>query len=240
MGPEAFDPEQDVPRGPLILLVDDDARLCALMAEYFAANGYRLEIAHDGRQGLAQAAFGVYDLIILDVMLPLLDGFEVLRQLRRESAVPVIMLTARVTEVDRIAGLDAGADDYLPKPFGPAELLARIRAVLRRSGHRVALAAATLTVNDLRMDVRLREVWRADNRIDLTAIEFDILEMLVRSSGRVVSRDAIATVLYKRETTPYERTLDVHMSHLRKKLGYRDRTAIRTVRGVGYLLTASE
>src|SRR5258708_313234 len=146
--PDAVDAEQRS-RGPLILLVDDDARLCALMAEYFAANGYRLEVAHDGRQGLARAALGVYDLIILDVMLPLLDGVEVLRHLRRESAVPVIMLTARVNEEDRIAGLDAGADDYLPKPFGPGELLARSRAVLRRSGHGFALGGSTLAVNDL-------------------------------------------------------------------------------------------
>jgi two-component system, OmpR family, response regulator CpxR len=222
-----------------ILLVDDDADLCALMSDFFSQHEFSIEAAHDARRGLARALEGGYDLVILDVMLPVLDGFELLKQLRRRSSVPVIMLTARTAQPDRIAGLDAGADDYLPKPFGPDELLARIRAVLRRSGQGTAKSQIA-EAGDVRVNSQTREVWRADKLIDLTAIEFDILDFLVRSAGRVVSRDELAAVLYQRESTPYERALDVHISHLRKKLEPGDRVQIRTVRGVGYLLSSPE
>jgi two-component system response regulator CpxR len=208
------------------------------MAEFFSQHEFAIEAAHDGPRGLARALEGQYDLVILDVMLPVLDGFELLKQIRRRSSVPVILLTARTAQTDRIAGLNAGADDYLPKPFGPEELLARMRAVLRRSGPGAAPSQA-IEAGGVRVDSQTREVWVADEPLDLTAIEFDILDFLVRSAGRVVSRNELAAVLYQRESTPYERALDVHISHLRKKLERGDRVQIRTVRGVGYFFAAS-
>jgi two-component system response regulator CpxR len=218
--------------------VDDDTDLCALMADFFSQHEFAIEAVHDGPCGLARALEGQYDLVILDVMLPVLDGFELLKQIRRRSSVPVILLTARTAQTDRIAGLNAGADDYLPKPFGPEELLARMRAVLRRSGPGAAPSQA-IEAGGVRVDSQTREVWVADEPLDLTAIEFDILDFLVRSAGRVVSRNELAAVLYQRESTPYERALDVHISHLRKKLERGDRVQIRTVRGVGYFFAAS-
>ncbi len=208
------------------------------MADFFAEHGVALEAVHDGRTGLARALEPGFELIILDVMLPVLNGFEVLAQIRRRSAVPVIMLTARIEQQDRIAGLDAGADDYLPKPFGPEELLARIRAVLRRAGHARDAKSTLVEAGGLRLNPQTREVWRDNERIDVTSIEFDILDLLARSSGRIVSRDELSAALHQRQTTPYERSLDVHMSHLRKKLEGGERALIRTVRGVGYLFSA--
>lgn len=220
-----------------ILLVEDDTELCALMADFFTQHGLSLEAAHDGRKGLQRALEGSFDLVILDGMLPVLDGFEVLKQLRRRSEVPVIMLTARTDQRDRIAGLNAGADDYLPKPFGPEELLARIRAVLRRSGASEQGKSQTFEIDGLKLDERSREVWAGDERIDVTSIEFDILDLLARSAGRIVSRDELTAALYQRESNPYERSLDVHISHLRKKLERGEMTPIRTVRGVGYMFS---
>ena len=169
------------------------------------------------------------------VMLPLLDGFMVLQQLRKRSTVPVIMLTARIEQHDRIAGLDSGADDYLPKPFGPEELLSRMRAVLRRAGHTSNARPSLLEAGGIRMNPLAREARRGEAPLELTGIEFDILETLVRAAGRIVSRDELMAALHQREATPYERSLDVHVSHLRKKLDTPGRTYIRTVRGVGYL-----
>jgi len=223
-----------------ILLIDDDGELCALMEEYFSGQGFRLESVRDGARGLARAFEGGFDLILLDVMLPVVDGFEILRQIRRRSAVPVIMLTARTAERDRIAGLDEGADDYLPKPFGPDELLARIRAVLRRTGRPVAAKAGMIEAGGVRVNPRTHEVWSGDTPVELTSIEFDIFDLLVRAAGRAVSRDEIAAVLYHREATPYERSVDVHLSHLRKKLECGGPPLIRTVRGVGYMICAPE
>ncbi len=218
--------------------MDDDTDLCALMADFFSQHEFVIEAAHDGPRGLARALEGQYDLVILDVMLPVLDGFELLKQIRRRSSVPVILLTARTAQTDRIAGLNAGADDYLPKPFGPEELLARMRAVLRRTGQGTALSEVA-EAGGVRVDSQTREVWVEGETVDLTAIEFDILDFLVRAAGRVVSRNELAAVLYQRESTPYERSLDVHISHLRKKLERGDRVQIRTVRGVGYFFAAS-
>jgi two-component system, OmpR family, response regulator CpxR len=218
-----------------ILLVDDDAELCALMLTFFSQHGFRVESAYDGRRGLARALEGGFDLILLDVMLPGLDGFEVLHQLRRRSAVPVIMLTARTEQADRITGLNTGADDYLPKPFGPEELLARIRAVLRRTSQPGRLRPEALEIGGIRLELTTRQVWRGETRVELTSIEFEILDLLMRSAGRAVSRDELSAVLYQREMSPYERSIDVHVSHLRKKLENGGRAVIRTVRGVGYL-----
>jgi two-component system response regulator CpxR len=216
-----------------ILLIDDDVVLCSLMEDFFSANDFRLDFVHEGAAGLATAFQGKHDLILLDVMLPLLDGFEVLQRLRERSAVPVIMLTARSAQEDRIAGLNIGADDYIVKPFGPHELLARARAVLRRPGRLLATKGLVIE-GDIELNTKTREVRRANVPLAVTSFEFDILNLLMRSAGEVVSRDQLATVLYNREATPFERSLDVHISHLRRKLETDGRTLIRTVRGVGY------
>ena len=224
-------------KSPSILLVEDDAELSALMEEFFAAHDLTLSSAHDGEAGLARALDGTYDLVILDVMLPAMNGFDVLRQIRRRSAVPVIMLTARTAHDDRISGLNLGADDYLNKPFSPDELLARVQAVLRRAGRGPALKPEVLEANRVRLNTGTREVFYDESLVEVTSIEYDILEVLVRSAGRVVSRDDLARILYNRQANPLERVLDVHVSHLRKKLE-RGRKLIRTVRGVGYLFIA--
>jgi DNA-binding response OmpR family regulator len=221
-----------------LLLVDDDVELCGMMSEFFTQEGHRLECIYNGREGLAAALHGSFDLVILDVMLPILDGFEVLQRLRRRKDLPVIMLTARVQQSDRIRGLDAGADDYLPKPFDPDELLARIRAVLRRSESLARAEAEEIVIGNIRVRPARREAWVGDHLVDLSAAEFDLLEMLMRSAGRVVSRDEITAALFEREATPYDRFLDVHISHLRKKLEG-GRGLIRTVRGVGYVFTGA-
>ena len=225
-----------------LLLVDDDQELCAMMTEFFAQAGHRLAFANNGRDGLAAALGGAHDLVILDVMLPVLNGFEVLKQLRRRRTVPVIMLTARVEAQDRILGLDTGADDYLPKPFDPDELLARVRAVLRRSELVPPAQPPHLTIGSIRLNTATREAWSetgsAGEPVQLTGMEFDLLEMLMRSAGRVVSREEITAALFEREATPYDRFLDVHISHLRKKL-HDGQKLIRTVRGVGYMFTGA-
>jgi two-component system, OmpR family, response regulator CpxR len=219
-----------------ILLIDDDIELCELMRKYFARREVDLEVAHDGRRGLARALAGGHDLLLLDVMMPGLDGFEVLRQVRRQSQVPVIMLTARTAESDRITGLDAGADDYLPKPFGPDELLARIRAVLRRS-HRAPRNSETIEVGAIRLVPGAREVLCDGAPLAVTTVEYDLLEYLVRAAGRIVSRAELTSALYHRQASRFDRVLDMHVSNIRKKLGPHGHL-IRTVRGVGYLLGA--
>jgi len=171
-------------------------------------------------------------------MLPVFDGFTVLQQLRRRKDLPVIMLTARVRSDDRITGLNTGADDYLPKPFDPDELLARIRAVLRRTGPGNWKATEMVTIGEIQINPATREAWSDGSPVELTPLEFDLLEMLMRSAGRVVSREEITTALFEREATPYDRFLDVHVSHLRKKLEG-GRKLIRAVRGVGYVFTGA-
>jgi DNA-binding response OmpR family regulator len=178
-------------------------------------------------------------LVILDVMLPQINGFTLLHQIRRQSAVPVIMLTARTHRSDRIEGLDKGADDYLVKPFDPDELLSRVRAVLRRIARSHHLNDALTRFGEIRIDVNRREVWKGKRLVDLTAMEFDIFDLLARSAGRIVSRDEITEVLFEREATPSDRSLDVHISRLRKKLES-GHTLIRTIRGVGYVFTSTE
>jgi DNA-binding response OmpR family regulator len=220
---------------PSLLLIDDDRALCSLMSEFFSSHDFRLTTANDGPSGLGKALEGKHDLILLDWMLPALEGIEVLKHLRRKSSTPVIVLTARTAQVDRIAGLDAGADDYLPKPFGPQELLARVRAVLRRTEKRVATTSKTIQVGDVRLERESREVWLRDTPVDTTSFEFDVLDVLLSSAGRVVSRDELAAVLYQRSATPFERAIDVHVCHLRRKLETDGRTLIRSIRGVGYM-----
>jgi two-component system response regulator CpxR len=230
-------PSPNSDSGLSVLLIDDDIELGQLMGEYFAPRGLRIKAVHDGHRGLAEALDRAYDLVLLDVMLPGIDGFELLRQIRRRSLVPIIMLSARTGRADRIAGLNAGADDYLPKPFEPDELVARIHAVLRRAGRLNASRTEVVEVNGVRLAPGTRQVWCQGVVVDLTTIEFEILELLVRSAGRVVSRVELVAAIHQRPAMPLERSLDVHISHLRKKLGPVGEL-IRTVRGVGYLFRA--
>jgi two-component system response regulator CpxR len=219
-----------------LLLIDDDAELCALLGEFLTREGFAVTCEHEGNRGLERAGQPGVDLVILDVMLPGLDGFEILRRLRSHSKVPVIMLTARGEDVDRIIGLEIGADDYLAKPFNPRELAARIRAVLRRYEARPATpAAGRIEVNGIVLDPASREVYSGGKSIELTTFEFDILEMLMRSAGSVLSRDALMENFYNRKATPFDRSIDMHISHLRKKLE-RGESIIKTIRGVGYQL----
>jgi two-component system, OmpR family, response regulator CpxR len=216
-----------------IILVDDDAELCSLLREFLVREGFSVSCEHEGNRGLAKALEAGVDLVVLDVMLPGIDGFEILRRLRSQSKVPVIMLTARGEDVDRIVGLELGADDYLPKPFNPRELAARIRAILRRYEPRTESASGRLEVNGISLDPGSREVFAAGKHVELTTFEFDILEMLMRSAGRVLSRDALMEKFFNRKATPYDRSIDMHISHLRKKLDAGD-SLIKTIRGVGY------
>jgi two-component system response regulator CpxR len=218
-----------------VLIVDDDPKLCELMRDFLSQHGMTVAAVQDGLAGVREATARGFDVITLDVMLPGLDGFEVLRQIRRRTTTPIIMLTARTAPDDRIGGLEAGADDYLDKPFQPRELLARIRAILRRTTPAAAAPAGTLAVGGVRLSVARREAWCHDTPLALTTAEFDILEVLMRRAGLAVSRDELAAALYHRPASPYERTLDVHVSHLRRKLQAAGVDAIRTVRAVGYL-----
>ncbi len=215
-----------------VLLIDDDVELGSLLSEFLKREGLTIEVETDGRRGLDRALAGGMDLIILDVMLPGIDGFEILRRLREKSRVPVLMLTARGEDVDRIVGLELGADDYLPKPFNPHELSARIRAILRRTEGR-GPERGRVEVNGVALDPASRQVTVAGEPVELTTLEFDILEILMRAAGRVLSRDALMEALYNRKTTPFDRSIDMHISHLRRKLE-RGQTLIKTVRGVGY------
>jgi two-component system response regulator CpxR len=219
-----------------LLLVDDDAELCGMMVEFFTSIGHALDCAYNGRDGLARILQGGYDLAILDVMLPIINGFALLAQIRKRSTIPVIVLTTRVQPKDRVEGLNLGADDYLPKPFDPDELLARIRAVLRRTAASSA-EPSVRTCGEIVLNSTTREVRRNRMLIDVTALEFDILEMLMRASGRIVPRDEIMLTLFERMPSAYDRSLDVHISHLRKKLE-RGGALIRSIRGVGYTLVA--
>jgi two-component system response regulator CpxR len=215
-----------------ILLIDDDAELCALLEEFLSREGFSIACEHEGTRGLERAFHGGCDLVILDVMLPGLDGFEILRRIRAESRVPVLMLTARGEDTDRISGLEMGADDYLAKPFNPRELVARIRAILRRQ-ERPPSSEGPLEVNGVRIDPGTRETFANGRRVELTTFEFDILELLMRSAGQVVSRDDLMERLYNRKATAFDRSADMHVSHLRKKLET-GRPIIKTIRGVGY------
>jgi two-component system response regulator CpxR len=215
-----------------ILLIDDDAELCTLLVEFLAREGFSVECEHEGTRGLDRALHGGFDLVILDIMLPGLDGFEILHRLRPHSRVPVLMLTARGEDLDRITGLEMGADDYLAKPFNPRELVARMRAILRRL-ERPPSKEGPLEVNGVRIDPGTREASANGRQVELTTFEFDILELLMRSAGKVVSRDDLMEHLYNRKATAFDRSVDMHVSHLRKKLET-GHPLIKTIRGVGY------
>ena len=223
-----------------ILLADDDVGLCELLTEFLESEGFKIESIHDGGKVVSKVLAERYSLVILDVMLPGLSGMEVLKEIRRQSAIPVLMLTARGDDVDRIVGLELGADDYLPKPFNPRELVARIRAVLRRGrldGSRIS-QAGVYRVGDMVIDPAARHVSTGDTRIDLTTVECDLLETLAQSSGTAMSRESLVNTVLKRPFSPFDRSLDVHISNLRRKIGtYSDGSErIKTIRGLGYIL----
>jgi two-component system response regulator CpxR len=227
------------PHGEILaLLVDDDIELCELLQDALDEHDIRVEAAHDGRRGLSRALSGEHDLLLLDGMLPGLDGVELLRLVRRQSRVPVIMLTARTAAKDQVTGLDAGADDYLPKPFGTEVLLARIRAVLRRTGKALD-PSKVMEACGFRLLVRAREATIDGEPVALTTVEYDILEYLVRAAGRIVPRDELTIALFQRRAKPFDRALDTHICNLRKKIGGRG-DSIGTVRGVGYLFRVTD
>lgn len=207
-----------------------------MLSELLVREGYRVDTQNDGRRGLAAALNGGYDLLVLDVMLPGIDGFEILKRIRRESRIPIMMLTARGEDEDRIVGLELGADDYLPKPFNTRELVARVKAIMRRLEERNP--GGKLEVNGITIDPGTRDVLREGTPVEVTTFEFDILETLMRSAGRVVSRDQLMEELYGRKATPFDRSVDMHISHLRRKLEG-EKPLIKTVRGVGYQFVRS-
>ena len=222
-----------------ILIIDDDVELCNLVGEYLRAEGFTVESVHDGEGGLQRATGGEYLLVVLDVMLPGINGFEVLRRIRATSRQPVLLLTARGEDVDRIVGLEIGADDYLPKPFNPRELVARIRAVLRRTrgdGSGSAAAPEAVHVGDVELDPATRTVRLQGKPVELTSVEFNLLEVLLREAGRVVPRERLVNAVLSRKFSPFDRSIDMHVSKVRKKLGDTDSDEhIKTVRGVGYI-----
>src|SRR6202051_5078962 len=220
-----------------VLVIDDDVELCALVQEYLTAEGFSLKAVHDGEQGLKQALTGEYTLVVLDVMLPGINGFEVLRRIRSVSKIPVLLLTARGEDVDRIVGLEIGADDYLPKPFNPRELVARIRAILRRSRKgREQDVPEVLRVGDVELEPATRSVLHRGKPVDLTSVEFALLQVLLREAGRVVTREALVDEVLGRKFSPFDRSIDMHVSKVRKKLGDLDsEDHIKTVRGAGYI-----
>lgn len=228
-----------------ILVIDDDSELCELLSDYLSSEGFVVETSNHGGQGATQALAGDYALVVLDVMLPGLNGFDVLRKIRASSKLPVIMLTARGDDIDRIVGLELGADDYLPKPFNPRELVARIRAIQRRSEateQPVAARATEVIVGDILLCPANRTVKRNGVVIALTSVEFTLLEVLLRQAGEVISREDLVEKALGRRLSAYDRSIDVHVSALRKKLGHQADSGerIKTVRGVGYLYALPE
>jgi DNA-binding response OmpR family regulator len=218
-----------------LLLVDDDVELCEILTEYFSAEGFDVESVHDGPRGLDRGRSGEHALVILDLLLPGMRGLDVLQQLRADSNVPVLILTARGEDVDRILGLELGADDYLPKPFNSRELMARVRAILRRA--RPSNEGIRIDLGDITVDISARHAWRNGRPLSLTMAEFALLDALVRHAGQVVSRERLAEHVLGRRLASFDRSIDVHVSNLRRKLGDAagGREHIRAVRGEGYM-----
>ena len=225
-----------------LLLVDDDQDLAGMLQEYLEPEGFSVEWAGDGPAALERLAEETFDLVILDVMMPGMNGFEVLRRIRAEGDTPVLMLTARGDDVDRIVGLEIGADDYLAKPFNPRELVARLRAVLRRSRPQPPSEAGQLTAGSIVLDLRTRHATREGRELRLTGTEFQLLGLLVAAAGEVVSKETISLEVLGRKLLPWDRSVDTHISNLRGKLAGDDRGSnpIRNIRGVGYTLVADE
>ncbi|MGI1678167.1 MAG: response regulator transcription factor [Cellvibrionaceae bacterium] len=229
---------------PNILLVDDDLELCELLRDYLQGEGFDVSMVHDGGKVLEATNQAEFDVIVLDVMIPNLNGFEVLRKLRDVCKTPVLMLTAKGDTVDRIVGLELGADDYLAKPCNPRELVARLRAILRRSSNQqnAARSEDNITVDDLKIHLGSRTVHYNEAAVTLTGAEFAVLEWLMRSPGQVISKDVLTEEALGRKLTPYDRSIDVHISNIRKKLAAEgaSKDLIINIRGAGYMLTTSQ
>lgn len=221
-----------------LLVIDDDVEFCRLVTRYLTQEGFRIETEHDGLKGAGRALSGVYALVVLDVMMPAVNGFEVLRRIRSESRVPVLMLTAKGDALDRVLGLEIGADDYLPKPFNPQELVARIRAILRRARpDSTAIQRSTFSIGDMEIDCGARIVRRQGQVVNLTTVEFDLLEALLKKAGQIIGRETLTRDVLGREFSPFDRSIDTHVCNLRKKIGPLDdgTERIKGVRGIGYL-----
>lgn len=225
-----------------ILVIDDDIELCELLVEYLQPEGFEVETVNASEQGIDRALSGGHSVVVLDVMLPKTSGFEVLRRIRTSSNIPVLMLTARGDEIDRIVGLEMGADDYLPKPFNPRELVARLRAICRRTETVVQnpenkTSGEVLVIGDLSLDTRTRVVKQKGKEVTVTAVEFSLLEELLRMVGQVVGREKLAEKVLGRKLSMLDRSIDVHVASLRKKLGHESNglERIKTIRSVGYM-----
>ena len=230
-----------------ILVIDDDTELCELLSDYLGNEGFHISVVHNGSEGADRVLEEAYDLVVLDVMLPGMNGFDVLRKIREQSKIPVIMLTARGEDIDRIVGLELGADDYLPKPFNPRELVARIRAVGRRmestgTAPDALPSMSEISVGDVTLCTSNRTVKRNGELVELTSVEFSLLEQLLNNAGKILSREDLVKEVLGRQLSAYDRSIDVHMSALRRKLGHYDADLerIRTVRGIGYLYCLPE
>lgn len=227
-----------------ILVVDDDVELCLLVSRFLGAEGYAVQTVQNSEIGIERALSGSYDLVVLDVMMPVMDGFEVLRRIRTRSNTPVLMLTARGDDLDRILGLEIGADDYLPKPFNTRELSARVRAILRRTNTTKAILHSDMSsvrVGDMELNAGARTARCGNEILNLTTVEFDLLNRLMRSAGSVVEREELTKNVLGREFSPFDRSIDTHVWSLRKKIGSApDGTErIKGIRGIGYLYAAS-
>jgi two-component system response regulator CpxR len=225
-----------------ILIIDDDEELCELVSEYLSVEGFQVEAIHDGETGLQKALQSEQDLVILDVMLPTKNGFDVLRELRQTSKIPVLMLTARGEDSERIVGLESGADDYLPKPFNPRELAARMRAILRRAeitDEAKQIEDDKIQVDDVEVKISARSATKNGEDLGLTSVEFELLAMLLKNAGTVVKKEDLSEQVLERKLSPYDRSLDMHVSNLRKKLDARgsEEERIKTVRSAGYIYT---
>lgn len=220
-----------------VLLADDDVELASMLREYMEREGFEAEMVHDGEAGVAAALSGRFDLLILDVMMPRVGGIEALRRIRAQSRIPVLMLTARGDDVDRIVGLELGADDYVPKPCTPRELVARVRAILRRTQESAPNDSTNfLSVGQLQMWPQMRRAQWQGRPLELTSTEYNLLEVLARNAGRVVSKAELSEHGLGRALARFDRSIDVHLSSIRHKLGLRPdgRSWIETVRGLGY------
>jgi len=223
-----------------VLVIDDDVELCRLVTRYLTREGFQIDSVNAGAAGVDRALSGKYALIVLDVMMPGMNGFDVLRRIRAESHLPVLMLTAKGDALDRVLGLEMGADDYLPKPFNPPELAARIRAILRRAkpaADSTRASAPPIAVGDVEMDAGARVVRRAGEVLNLTTVEFDLLEVFLRAAGQVIGRETLTRDVLGREFSPFDRSIDTHVCNLRKKAGplADGSERIKGVRGIGYL-----
>ena len=228
-----------------ILVIDDDSELCELLIEYLQPEGFSLETTGNAQRGIERALSGEHSMVVLDVMLPEISGFDILRRIRASSSIPVLMLTARGDEIDRIVGLEMGADDYLPKPFNPRELVARLRAISRRAApprQKMAdpSAGEILVVGDLVLEPKTRSVKKAGCPVNVTAAEFSLLHELLREAGHVLSRERLTELVLGRKMTLFDRSIDVHISSLRRKLGpeIAGIERIKAIRGIGYLYVA--